>query len=57
MTRLENSAKYFFYLHGLELSEDELGDEGADKGGGNLRLGMAPGSKEFLIDGVDTSID
>ena len=30
------------YLEGLELSEEELGDEGADKGGGNLLLGMAP---------------
>ena len=30
------------YLEGLELSEEELGDEGADKGGGNLLFGMAP---------------
>ena len=32
------------HLEGLleELSEEELGDDGADKGGGNLLLGMAP---------------
>ena len=36
------------YLEGLELSEEELGDEGADKGGGNLLLGMAPVINEMI---------
>ena len=31
-----------FYLDGLELSDDELGEEGADNGGSILLFGMAP---------------
>ena len=41
------------HLEGLleELSEEELGDDGADKGGGNLLLGMAPEIKISFFNG------
>jgi len=41
------------YLEGLELSEEELGDEGADKGGGNLLLGMAPRDLSMLFESFE----